>query len=196
MRYSLPEHSQAVVKQATEWGGSSRKIGEVDLIAHNGSTKGFNSNITRFPSEKLTVIVLLNSPGNPEKLAHDIADLYLPAVATTLAERSKPAEKITDMDEATTKFLRETLEKLAAGEDVQNRFAADVQAFLFPDEIKGLQTLLGKSGSIKSFELLADEGMPKGRRRIYRVAFADSVVHFTFFTGTDGKISGISFRPE
>lgn len=173
------------------------KIGGIDLTSHNGSTRGFNSNITRFPSEKLTVIVLLNSSGTQaEKLAFDIAGLYLPAVAATLAERSQPTEKIADTDEATTKFLRETLEKLAAGEDVKNRFTADAQAFLFPDEIKGLQELLGKSGSIKSVELLANDVLPQGKRRIYRVAFANSVVRFTFFVAADGKISGINFRPE
>lgn len=173
------------------------KIGGIDLTSHNGSTIGFNSNITRFPGEKLTVIVLLNSSGTQaEKLAFEIAGLYLPAVAANLAERSQPTEKIADTDEAMTKFLRETLEKLAAGEDVKNRFTADAQFLLLPDEVKVLKNLLDKSGSIKSFDLLADDNLPKSRRRIHLVTFANAVMRFTFFISADGKINGMTFKPE
>jgi CubicO group peptidase (beta-lactamase class C family) len=146
------------------------KIGGADLIGHSGGITGFTSNITHFPNEKLTVIVLLNSVGNfAEKLALDIAGLSLPNVAQAVAERSKPAEKIADADEKTTAFLRETMEKFARGEeDVKNRFTSDAQASLFPDKAKALSGFLLKQGAIKSFELVADESLPNnGKRRTY-----------------------------
>lgn len=131
------------------------KIGGADLIGHSGGISGFNTNITRFLGEKLTVIVLLNSVGEPaEMLALDIAGLYLPSVAQAVAERLKPAEKIVDADEKTTAFLRETLEKFARGdEEVKERFTADAQASLFPDKAKTLQGFLSKQDAIKSFEI-------------------------------------------
>jgi len=45
---------------------------------HDGETMGFRSTIQRFPSDKLTVIVLANRTDvNPEELALKAADLYL-----------------------------------------------------------------------------------------------------------------------
>lgn len=113
-----------------------------------------------------------------------------------IAERSKPAEKIADADEATTKFLRETLEKHAAGRDIQNRFTTEAQAALFPDKAKNLQTALKGFGEIKSMELVSDETLPQGKQRSYRVAFANAKVRFTFVVAKDGKIGGIHLRPE
>jgi len=49
---------------------------------HSGSWQGYNGYITRFPDDKLTVIVLTNlNPSNPELIARDVASLYIPALS-------------------------------------------------------------------------------------------------------------------
>jgi CubicO group peptidase (beta-lactamase class C family) len=51
-------------------------------IHHNGAINGFLANISRFPEDKLTVIVLVNQSGlvNTEKIATGVARLYIPAI--------------------------------------------------------------------------------------------------------------------
>jgi hypothetical protein len=48
-------------------------------VAHSGSTAGYSAFLTRFPDQQLSVAVLCNLGTNATKLAHDVADVYLPA---------------------------------------------------------------------------------------------------------------------
>ena len=49
-------------------------------ISHSGSTAGYQTFLTRFPDEHLSVAVLCNTSGfNPAAYAHQVADLYLGA---------------------------------------------------------------------------------------------------------------------
>jgi hypothetical protein len=46
---------------------------------HYGDTRGFHTYIERFLDDRITIIVLCNRTDlNPETLAANIADLYLP----------------------------------------------------------------------------------------------------------------------
>jgi CubicO group peptidase (beta-lactamase class C family) len=56
-------------------------------VAHSGSTAGYSAYLTRFPDRQLSVAVLCNIATNATKLAHDVADVYLPAQKSD----SKPA---------------------------------------------------------------------------------------------------------
>lgn len=48
-------------------------------IAHGGSWVGFRTSTTRFPDEKLTIVVLTNrTDGEPDSYIDKIADIYLP----------------------------------------------------------------------------------------------------------------------
>ncbi len=48
-------------------------------VAHSGSTAGYSAFLTRFPERQLSVAVLCNVATDATKLAHDVADVYLPA---------------------------------------------------------------------------------------------------------------------
>jgi CubicO group peptidase (beta-lactamase class C family) len=53
------------------------------LIEHGGSWQGFTDVISRYVDDKLTVIVLTNLDSrhsNPDKIAHGVAGLYIPAL--------------------------------------------------------------------------------------------------------------------
>lgn len=48
-------------------------------LSHDGSTAGYRAWLGRFPDEHLSIAVLCNaSDANPSKLAHAVADVYLP----------------------------------------------------------------------------------------------------------------------
>jgi CubicO group peptidase (beta-lactamase class C family) len=61
-------------------------LGEVrghKVVEHGGAWQGFESHISRFVDDKLTVIVLANLAGaNPRRIAHGIAGIYLPELAS------------------------------------------------------------------------------------------------------------------
>ena len=60
-------------------------------VAHSGSTGGYSAFLTRFPDRQLSIAVLCNVATNATKLAHDVADVYLPAAPAS----AKPAYTVT-----------------------------------------------------------------------------------------------------
>ena len=65
------------------------------LIEHGGAWQGFTTHISRYVDDKLTVIVLTNlsvENSQPDKIAHDVASIYIPAVTPppTPAKEEKP----------------------------------------------------------------------------------------------------------
>jgi CubicO group peptidase (beta-lactamase class C family) len=52
------------------------------IIEHEGSWQGFNTNISRYVNDTLTVVVLTNLDGcHPDDLTHHVAGLYIPELA-------------------------------------------------------------------------------------------------------------------
>lgn len=53
------------------------------LYEHGGAWQGFAGHYARYPDDHLSVIVLTNlesGPSNPEKISHDVAAIYIPAL--------------------------------------------------------------------------------------------------------------------
>jgi CubicO group peptidase (beta-lactamase class C family) len=53
------------------------------LQEHGGAWQGFTAHYSRYPDDHLSVIVLTNlesGPSNPEKIAHQVAAIYVPAL--------------------------------------------------------------------------------------------------------------------
>jgi len=58
------------------------------LIEHAGAWQGFTSNISRYASDKLTVVALTNlAGGDPEDICHHVAAIYVPEVAVTKKDK-------------------------------------------------------------------------------------------------------------
>jgi CubicO group peptidase (beta-lactamase class C family) len=56
------------------------------LQEHGGAWQGFTAHYARYPDDHLSVIVLTDlesGPSNPEKIAHEVAALYIPALKTS-----------------------------------------------------------------------------------------------------------------
>ena len=63
------------------FGWDLKPVNGHQTIAHSGSWQGFNTFISRFVDDKLTVIVLTNiSDARPGMIAHGVAGLYVPAL--------------------------------------------------------------------------------------------------------------------
>jgi CubicO group peptidase (beta-lactamase class C family)/flagellar hook assembly protein FlgD len=72
----------AVLNNGTTFGGAlGQFVGTykgLNEIQHGGADAGYRSYLTRFPDEKLSVIVFSNSADfNPAAMAHKVADIYL-----------------------------------------------------------------------------------------------------------------------
>ena len=58
------------------------------LIEHAGAWQGFNTNISRYVDDKLTIVMLTNLAGaNPEEMTHHVAGLLIPEVMPAAGKR-------------------------------------------------------------------------------------------------------------
>jgi CubicO group peptidase (beta-lactamase class C family) len=61
------------------------------IIEHTGSWQGFNTNISRYVDDGLTVVILSNLEGShPDDLSHHVAGLYVPELAPLPEKAAKP----------------------------------------------------------------------------------------------------------
>ncbi|HST13165.1 MAG TPA: serine hydrolase domain-containing protein [Terriglobales bacterium] len=66
------------------------EVGGHRVIEHTGAWQGFQTNISRYVDDKLTIVVLTNLDGSgPGNLTHHIAGIYIPALAPPLTEDKK-----------------------------------------------------------------------------------------------------------
>ncbi len=71
------------------FGWEVTKVNGHRLIEHGGAWQGFTTQISRYVDDKFTVIVLTNldsEHSRPDKIAHAVAALYIPALAPTPAK--------------------------------------------------------------------------------------------------------------
>jgi CubicO group peptidase (beta-lactamase class C family) len=62
------------------------------IIEHGGQWQGFNTNISRYVDDKLTVVVLTNLDHcEPDKITHGVAGIYIPALVHDKSMLGKPA---------------------------------------------------------------------------------------------------------
>ena len=160
-------------------------------ISHGGGIPGFDTNISRFVDDKLTVIVLANSDNaSADTLASGIATQYIPAL---VENAPKP---ITDTDPNTTRKLREVMASIAAGSADPQLFTEQARAILFPDRAREARENLRPHGPLKTFELLEDKTEGRMRVRAYRATFGDLARRTTFVLTEEGRIAGVGLRPE
>jgi CubicO group peptidase (beta-lactamase class C family) len=179
------------------------KLGETAYLAHSGGIAGFGSYHIRFPADKLSVVVMTSTPGRATALAQDVAGVYLPKVAATIAaqkaaqEAARNAAPIADGEPELTKFHRGIFEGMVRGEGDPAQYTVEMQKIMFPDRIKQLKGPLGTQGAIRSFDLLSSEMVDGLKLRIYRATF-ESGIKVRVILGTDaqGKIGGANVRPE
>ena len=161
-------------------------------ISHTGLT---GTEYSRFPDDRLTVIVLTNlggfifggvSTADPWGLTYGVAGRYVPG----LFVGTEPPQ--TDPDPALTEHLRTTLERLARGENapgVTPGLRAGVSRVALARRIQGLQSF--------TFITCDDEhgrerhGDPVKRVCHYRLTTATDTRYYSFWLAADGRIIDI-----
>ncbi|HEX8567600.1 MAG TPA: serine hydrolase domain-containing protein [Pyrinomonadaceae bacterium] len=172
-------------------------LGEINghrIIEHGGAWQGFKAMISRFPDDKLTVIVFANLiNAHEKKLAHGVAAIYNSALAAPVARA------IEDKEPKVTAFVKEFLQKTAAGQVSQEMFTTEAAAALFPDRLKQAGENLKSLGIFADIQLM--ERTEKDDKRIYRYRvnyrnFQDNFLMVTIGLTKDNKIAGVQLRPE
>ena len=165
------------------------------VIEHGGNWQGFTSDISRYPDDNLTVVVLTNldaAHSSPDLMAHVIAGLVSPPLA--------PAKlsAISDTQPAIAATLTKVLDHVTASEDIRPLFSTAFAANLTPEAIAGArQTLatLWPAGTLTLVKRVSPPGTP-ALTSVFRLTKADNVLMILLFTDPDGKISNFQFLPN
>jgi CubicO group peptidase (beta-lactamase class C family) len=157
------------------------------LIEHGGAWQGFKAHISRYPDNKLTVIVFANlAQTNQSKLAHGIARIYETALIP------KPIE---DPEPKATALFRAQLVKLAEGKPDLDLFTPEMQKLISGPQDR-FTAFVKSLGEIKKFELLERKEIPIGIAYRYRVEFATETAYVNVVKKADGKIGALGFQPQ
>lgn len=149
-------------------------------VSHGGGTVGFSTFISRYPDDKITVVVLTNRGfANAGAIARRIAELYIPGLAE-------------DKEPQVTQTLRTALEDIIAGKPQENMYGAEYWKEVYPDRLRTAAAFLSMQGKLQKLELL--ERSERGENRVYRyrVVFERVTLNAALVLNKEGKIVGFA----
>lgn len=170
-------------------------IGEQDghkRIEHGGAWQGFTCDISRYPDDSLTVVVLTNldaDHADPDIIAHVVAGLVDPALAVP-----KLAAIADDQPELAVR-LKKVLDEVVAGTDIRPETSPQLAGRLTPEVVKDMQRNLGKFWPGGTLTLVRREKRTEGGPQwvsTYRMSKGGEAILLVFGLGADGKI--VTFR--
>ena len=160
------------------------------IIEHGGAWQGFKSMITRFPEDKLTVIVFANLINASEKkLARGVLEIFHPQLAPA------PAKAIEDKEPQVTALAREVLQKTVDEKLTAELFTQESAAPILGGS-KQAAGFLKSLGELKKIELV--ERREEGGARIYRyrLSYESLNLMYLMVLNENDKIAGLQLRPE
>ncbi|HMJ64095.1 MAG TPA: serine hydrolase domain-containing protein, partial [Candidatus Binatia bacterium] len=161
------------------------------LVGHGGGRPGTSTQISRFPDDGVTVIVLINGRGNANGMAQRVAGHYIPGLTL---DSVKPRK---DPNPELSQQLRKCLVELAEKKDSEmltpefrknftnskRRFAA------LQNDIKGLKSFAfivnDDAGQLKRLDV------PIARLSSYKLETTDGPRFYTFALTSDQKVGWI-----
>jgi CubicO group peptidase (beta-lactamase class C family) len=162
-----------------------------NVLEHSGGFPGFNAHVSRYPDDRLTVIVLANVvPADVDRIARGVASKYVPA----LAEHEEIAIK--DDHDKTTARLKQIVASLLKGKLDAAEFTEETRKDGFPAKVQEVGNRIAPLGPLKSFELLTSEEKDGLRVCRYRAVLGETRLAMTFAMSADGKIAGVMIMPE
>ena len=130
------------------FGWEISKVNGHRLVSHGGGIPGFSTELSRFPDDKLTVIVLTNAEGgHAGAIARRIAGQFVPELA------EKAEEPIADEDDGDHRTHQGDVRRALKGEVDEALFTDEAKKQLVP-RIRGDKERLASFGALKSFQLL------------------------------------------
>ncbi|MGD0627750.1 MAG: serine hydrolase domain-containing protein [Terracidiphilus sp.] len=165
-------------------------------IEHGGAWQGFTCDISRYPDDSLTVVVLTNldaGHANPGLIAHVVAGLahapLMPAKLTAIPD-DKPEIAVA---------LGKILDKLAEGEDIRPQATAELLPYLTPEagaSVKKRLEVLWPGGALTLVRRTAVPGPAGLFNSTFRLTKGSNSVLVNFGLNAEGKISGLGFSRD
>jgi CubicO group peptidase (beta-lactamase class C family) len=164
------------------------------LIEHGGAWQGFTCDISRFPDDSLTVVILTNldaGHARPELFAHFIAGVADPPLAP------KKLAAIEDTHPELLVPLRKLLDRLAGGEDIRDQTDATLTAQMPPQRMKGIQEFLSTIWPGGTLTLVRRGHINGTMVSEYRLTKPGGVIRLIVFgLDADGKVGFFSTAPD
>jgi CubicO group peptidase (beta-lactamase class C family) len=164
------------------------------VLEHSGAWQGFTCNISRFPDDSLTVVVLTNlDAARPWYMSQVIAGLADPALMP------KRLAAIPDTRPNIAASLRSLLNAVAAGTDVRKLVAPDVAETLTSQDAAYTRRLVqsfwpGGSLTLVEREHSGDVGSLVLSQ--YRLAKAGRTMLVTYGLNSSGQAEALFFEPD
>jgi len=166
-------------------------------IEHGGAWQGFTCNISRYPDDSITVVVLTNldnGHSRPPLFAHVIAGL----ADTPLLPPKLTAKEDTQPAIATS--LRHILDLIVAGNDssIRDLSTPEMARYVTPEGVKSVQETVLPLWPGGNLTLVHREIIP-GKTTvssIFRLKKNDHTTLIFFVLTPDGKIKNLGFQPD
>ena len=156
------------------------------FTGHQGGGLAFNATLLRFPKDALTVIVLANLTQAPSReIARKVASFYLP----DLSDQDK--KPIADSNPALTQKCKTVLSDLMDGKAQEADFTPAARQEMLPKLKRIAPSYLKPLGILKSFTLVEEHLDKDMRRRIYRAAYSNATLTWTFTMDQAGEIADL-----
>jgi CubicO group peptidase (beta-lactamase class C family) len=164
-------------------------------MSHGGLMGGFSSYMTRFPDDRLTVIVLSNLANLRERpqagaLGIGISAIYIPSLALGALR------EIPDPEPQTTRKLRDALAALLDGKPEASLFTPPSLEFHTSERGRALHKEIAAHGPLKSLSLLERKEEGEDRLYLYRALVGRDKIYLSFTLTNEGKISSLRVEEE
>jgi CubicO group peptidase (beta-lactamase class C family) len=166
------------------------------LIEHGGAWQGFTCQISRYPDDSLTVVVLTNldaGHARPAVFAHVIAGL---ADAPLLPPR---LTAIDDAQPAIAASLRSLLDRIAAGHDIREQVTPEFATLITPQSTQEVQQRVAAVWPGGTLTLVRRVPVPNDPTRTlstYRLTKRDQALLIVYSLNAEGKVAGLGFQPD
>lgn len=153
-------------------------------LSHGGDIPGFATYYSRYPDDRLTVIMSMNQYIYPKRISDKIAEMYLPELVY---------RPIDDRDPNFTKQAQKLYADLAAGKPElweEKLFTPELWKSIKANfSVKGNADFYQRLGAAKSFALVERIEDERGLLTRYRASFGNNARLVKFVRNRDGKIS-------
>lgn len=163
-------------------------------IEHGGAWQGFTCDISRYPDDSLTVVVLTNldaGHANPSLIAQVTAGLVDPLLLPP------KLTAITDTQPAIAASLAKLLDQIVAGEDIRPQAAPELAARITPDASKWVEHRLATFWPGGTLTLVKRMSGAAGQfTSVFRLSKQNDAVLIFFGLDSAGKISTLRTAPD
>jgi CubicO group peptidase (beta-lactamase class C family) len=164
------------------------------LIEHGGAWQGFTSQISRYPNDSLTVVVLANSDSaRPDYMAHVIAGL----VEAPLLPKKLTA--IADAQPKVAASLESLLDRIAAGTDLRPIVSPEFARVVTPDATASVRRRIAPLWPGGTLVLVARTPSPDNASLTvsqFRLSKGTSSILIWYGLDAHGKVDTLFFEPD